>query len=292
MGKDKITEVSGHVQSLTLDCSDSDDEDENDEREIVKRIVFLKDLMKEYEKTGESRKAPLIPLLKQTVKLIRQKADFQLEVGYYAQGILSSIVCLNNEFDEPLFEQWRINALASILVVLPEKVSGAINILFNSELSLQQRMSLLSALGLSARELRGLDDPTIVKPKFDFPTNRLPWDDQSHHNSRLVEVQESTSMIKKTKTVWKSRKLGKDREKGTQNRFRKYAGLFFYPLAHGWLNGIDVGTYNQLFKSHYLTTLRIIYSCANPVHDFESMTELMNHIISSAIEEGIPLNKG
>ncbi|CAI4944127.1 ATV_HP_G0047120.mRNA.1.CDS.1 [Saccharomyces cerevisiae] len=292
VGKDKITEVSGHVQSLTLDCSDSDDEDDNDEREIVKRIVFLKDLMKEYEKTGESRKAPLIPLLKQTVKLIRQKADFQLEVGYYAQGILSSIVCLNNEFDEPLFEQWRINALASILVVLPEKVSGAINILFNSELSLQQRMSLLSALGLSARELRGLDDPTIVKPKFDFPTNRLPWDDQSHHNSRLVEVQESTSMIKKTKTVWKSRKLGKDREKGTQNRFRKYTGLFFYPLAHGWLNGIDVGTYNQLFKSHYLTTLRIIYSCANPVHDFESMTELMNHIISSAIEEGIPLNKG
>ena len=98
-------------------------------------------------------------------------------------------------------------------------------------------------------------------------------------------------MIKETKTVWKSKKLGKDQEKGTQNRFRKHSSLFFYPLAHGWLNGIDVGTYNQLFKSHYLTTLRIIYSCANPVHDFEYMTELMDHIISSAIEEGIPLRQ-
>ncbi|QHS73410.1 Tel2p [Saccharomyces paradoxus] len=289
--KNKITEVSDHVQSLTLDCSDSDDEDDNDEQELVERIVFLKDLMREYEQTGESRKAQLIPLLKQTVKLVRQKADFPLEVGYYAQGILSSIACLNNELDESLFEQWRINALVSILVVLPEKVSSAINVLFNSELSLQQRMSLLSALGLSARELRGFDDPIIVKPKFDFPTNRLPWDNQSHYIGKLVEVQEPTSMIKETKTVWKSKKLGKDQEKGTQNRFRKHSSLFFYPLAHGWLNGIDVGTYNQLFKSHYLTTLRIIYSCANPVHDFEYMTELMDHIISSAIEEGIPLRQ-
>ncbi|KOG99592.1 Tel2p [Saccharomyces eubayanus] len=286
----KVIEISGRVQSLAMGDGDSDDENDDDD-ECVKRIVFLKDLMREYEHTGESRKTRLIPLLKQTVKLVRQKTDFPLEVGYYAQGILSSLTCLNNEFDESLFEQWRINALVSVLVVLPAKVTDAIKILFNSELSLQQRMSLLSALGLSARELRGLDDPTVIKPKFDFPTDRLPWDSQSHGNLTLVEVQESSSLMKETKTVWKSRKLGRDQEKGTQNRFRKHANLFFYPLAHGWLNGIEVGTYNQLFKSHYLTTLRIIYSCADPVHDFDAMTQLMDQVVSLAIEEGVPLNQ-
>ncbi|CAI4063492.1 hypothetical protein SUVZ_07G3340 [Saccharomyces uvarum] len=292
----KIIEISSRIQSLTMGDGDSDDEnydddDDDDDDECVKRIVFLKDLMREYESTGESRKARVIPLLKQTVKLVRQKAHFPLEVGYYVQGILSSLACLNNEFDESLFEQWRINALVSVLVVLPEKVTGAMKILFNSELSLQQRMSLLSALGLSARELRGLDDPTVIKPKFDFPTDRLPWDSQIHGNATLAEVQESSSLMKETKTVWKSRKLGTGQEKGTQNLFRKYANLFFYPLAHGWLNGIEVGTYNQLFKSHYLTTLRIIYSCANPVHDFEAMTQLMDQVVSQAIEEGVPLNQ-
>ncbi|CAI4062938.1 hypothetical protein N7582_002256 [Saccharomyces uvarum] len=287
----KIIEISGRVESLAMGDGDSDDENDDDDDECIKRIVFLKDLLREYERTGESREARLIPLLRQTVKLVRQKTDFPLEVGYYAQGILSSLACLNNEFDEPLFEQWRINALVSVLVVLPEKVTGAIKILFNSELSLQQRMSLLSALGLSARELRGLDDPTVIKPTFDFPTDRLPWDRQSYGNATLVEVQESSSLMKETKTVWKSRKLGRDQEKGTQNRFRKHANLFFYPLAHGWLNGIEVGTYNQLFKSHYLTTLRIIYSCADPVHDFEAMTQLMDQVVSQAIEEGVPLNQ-
>ncbi|CAI4062429.1 hypothetical protein SKDZ_07G3450 [Saccharomyces kudriavzevii ZP591] len=284
----EIVEVSDHVQTLSLDRDDSDDDDE--EEGHVMRIVFLKDLMKEYEQSGESRKSPLIPLLKQTVKLMRQKMDFPLEVGYYAQAIMSSIACLNNEFDESPFEQWRINALVSILVILPEKVTDAITILFNSELSLQQRMSLLSALGLSARELRGFDDPTIVKPKFDFPTSRLPWDSQNYDSAKPVEIQESSALMRETKMVWKSKRLDGGQEKETQNRFKKHANLFFYPLAHGWLNGIDVGTYNQLFKSHYLTTLRIIYSCANPAHDFEVMTQLMDQVISSAIEEGIPLD--
>ncbi|EJS43681.1 tel2p [Saccharomyces arboricola H-6] len=300
VAKNKIIEVSNHIQSLTLDERDSDDDDDDDDDDDgvgddddkhIRQIVFLKDLMRDYEKTGESRKSRLTPLLKQTVKLVRQKVDFPLEVGYYAQGILSSIVCLNNEFDESLFEQWRINALVSILVILPKKVTDAIKILFGLELSLQQRMSLLSALALSARELRGLDDPTIVKPKYDFSTKRLPWDSPRQDNTRVVEVQESSSLMKETKTVWKSKKLGKNQEKETQNRFRKHAGLFFYPLAHGWLNGIDVGTYNQLFKSHYLTTLRIIYSCASPVHDFEAMTELMDQIMALAIKEGIPLGQ-
>lgn len=86
----KIIEISGRVESLAMGDGDSDDENDDDDDECIKRIVFLKDLLREYERTGESREARLIPLLRQTVKLVRQKTDFPLEVGYYAQGILSS----------------------------------------------------------------------------------------------------------------------------------------------------------------------------------------------------------
>lgn len=281
--------ISRPSTELTVDNSfsvDSDDTD-SDYDEKGREIVFLKDLVMEFASLGNKKRISPLSLLKLTVKLVRQKKDFPSEVSYYNTGLLSNIACLNNNLDEPHFEQSRINALVSILVVTPDKVTELLRIFFTSELSLQQKMSILSSLGLSARELRGFDDKSIAKPQYDFPTSRLPWDkpESTPINDRQLTVDQDLSM---QKVVWKSKKLT-TRKEPVQNRFRQYAGLFFYPLAQAWLDGINLGSFDELFKSHYLMTLHIIHRCADPVHDYNNMTELMNEVLASAMQQGIKI---
>lgn len=273
------------IASLSIDSDDDDYGDDDMDREIV----FLKDLVIEFASLDNKKRTSPVSLLKRTIKLIRQKKDFPSEVSYYSTGLLSSVACLNNDLDESHFEEARINALVSILVTTPNKVTELLRIFFTSELSLQQKMSLLSSVGLSARELRGHDDKSIVKPKYDFPTSRLPWDKPA---AALTEnIQKAYDQdVSLEKVVWKSKKLQSDKQAVTkENNFRQYAGLFFYPLVHAWLDGIDLGTFDELFKSHYLMTLHIVYSCAYPVHDYDVMTDLMNEVAASANRQGIKI---
>ena len=302
------------IQRLSLqDSDDSDNEDEDlsddqdaTEKQRIDNIVFLKDLLTEYIESGREGFQRQIPLLKKSIKLVRQKRYFPSEVAYYAPLLFSNIAMLNNRLDEENFEQWRVNALTSILVVVPEKIDSLYQVLFTADLSLQQRISLLYSLAFAARELRGTnDDGYIVKPQYDFPTRRLPWDKQHDKESgdstlqplsapqRTGEAATLDDSINGGTVVWRSR--GLDIRKGKTdvnvNNFRQHASAFFYPLANAWLNGIDLGTFDRLFKMHYLSTLQTIYACAYPVHDYESMTALMERVLLDAVEQGVPLTQ-
>jgi len=275
--------------------TDSDDDDEF-ERD-VKDIVFLKDLVGAYINIGKGQTSNQVPLLKRTTQLVRQKIFLPLEVNYYSPQLLSTMTSINNIREEENFEPWRINALVSVLVVVPDQIQGLFKILFNSELSIQQRISLLTSIALSARELRGIDDEQVHKPAYDFPTARLPWDNPQNMN-KVIEDMSRLNAIKQSEisegvTVWKSQKLNIGSKKGSQNenRFRKVAQMFFYPLVYGWRNGIDLGSFDQLFKSHYISTLRIVHNCAFPVHDYEIMTEELEQILVEAQAQGIPIQR-
>lgn len=264
----------------------------HDKREDHRRsIVFLKDLVKEFE-DNEKGHQEQVHLLMDTVKLVRQKKDFAAEIKYYSSPLLTSVAHLSNNMDEDHFEEWKINALVSILSTVPEKVTDLIKILFMGDISLQQRMCILSALGLAARELRGLDDSVILKPQSDFPTKRLPWDKAAGAKtakSDLIEQQAEDTYLNEGRVVWKSRKLNKSKRAPNENRFMKHAALFFFPLAHGWMNGIEMGTYDHLFKKHYLSTLRIIISAAFPHPEFNSMSDFMGKVAEDASKQGIEL---
>lgn len=291
----EVLSLTNKINTLSFQ-DDSDSDNEDDYSDDIKHIVFIKDLAETYTNHGRGETINLIQLLRQTVKLVRQKRFFPLEVGYYANTLLTNVTTLNNSHEEDNFEQWRMNAIISIVVVVPEKVETLFKILFNSELSIQQRISILSSLGLAARELRGLDDSSVYKPEFDFPTKRLPWDQERNNDKKLVEdISDTTNneLISNGVTSWKSKKLQSTdgSNNPSKNNFRKYAPQFFYPLCYGWQNGIDMGTFDQLFKSHYINTLQIIYNCAYPVHDYESMTQQMELIMDSAAQQGIPLKQ-
>lgn len=310
---DRINVVSLKNKFNTITLADSDMVDSDDEEydsdnfdyqlsQKRSKIVFLKDLMEEYNHTNSKQNDNLVSLLRQTIKLVRQKKLLPMEVSYYATALLQNISSLSNNFDEKDFEQWRINALVSILAVVPEKVSDIYQIIFNKELSLQQRMSILTSIGLAARELRGIDDEQVLKPKYDFPSKRLPWDKtvglSDSHSKVAIEEMNSTqnkeindkNLIREDKTLWRSKKLEAIKDnKAPVNQFRTHAPQFFYPLAHGWFNGIDLGAHDEIFKLHYINTLRLVYSCSNPVHNYEDMTEMMHQIAADAMKQGIPL---
>ncbi|SCV01009.1 LANO_0F09692g1_1 [Lachancea nothofagi CBS 11611] len=247
-------------------------------------IVFLKDLVREFEQLAGSSK-DRVQLLRATVKLVRQKRDFILEVESYSSQLLAMICSLNNDLDESEFQEWKLNAMVSIIVTVPGKIVDLVQILFGQELSLQQRITILSVMSLAARELRGLDDGVIVKPKTDFPTKRLPWDQPFQD----VHAPISNTTANEAHTVWRSRKLEKldSSNAAHENRFRKVAPKFFYPLAHGWLNGIDMGVYDAMFKKHYLSTMQIILSAAHPHHEFNSMYALMCTVLEDAVDKNI-----
>ncbi|XDT09475.1 Telomere length regulation protein [Nakaseomyces glabratus] len=269
------------LEALNLDDSDDEEDEEGDQL----KYVFLKDLTAALENKSQRG---LTNILKNTVKLVRQKKLFRSEVAYYAGAMIRNIVILNNDLDEKQFEELRVNALVSILVVVPEKIDELLKMLFTAELSLQQRLSLLLSVSMSARELRGYDDKQILKPQFDFPTSMLPWD-RRQENNRIEEIDDNGSdNTSGGKVLWKSSKLTKNTEE-INNRFREYASKFFYPLANGWLNGIDLGTFDKLFKTYYLSTLKTVYNCAYPVHGFEDMTTTMDTILQDAVNNNIPL---
>lgn len=223
------------------------------------------------------------------MKLIRQKKDFPTEVGFYSVSLLTNISALSNTFDEKGFEEWKVNAIVSILVICPEKIIDLYHILFSNELSIQQRMIILTAASLSARELRGLQDDIVIKPKYDFPTERLPWDKPIKQQPLANKIQDVTDIVSE-QTVWRSRKLDTITTTKKENRFRKHATQFFYPLAHAWLNGIDLGSFDRLFKKHYIDVLRMVLTCSTPHYELDSMKSLMYQIIEDAVKHGIPID--
>lgn len=275
--KSYVPKISSDIEKLAL--SDSDDESDD---ESIPRLLYIKDLVAEYEK---QRTGNQIALLKATVKLVRQKSFYKAEVLYYSESLLLDVITLNNNMDQNDFEQWRVNATVSILVVVPEKIVHLYQILLNSELSLQQRMSLLTAVGLAARELRGYDDTMILKPVYDFPSKRLPWDQSTLQQQNLKKPDHLQNDIMKTEMVtWQSRKLlGKSSKPQKKNNFRQHAPSFFYPLAHTWLNGIEIGTFTKMFKKHFFVTLKIIFECAFPCKEYESMRTFMDQIIHDIV---------
>ncbi|AMD20692.1 HDL052Wp [Eremothecium sinecaudum] len=274
------------ISKLSVQEVDADDDSDDEFREIV----FLKELVNEFENIDTSKYNHL-QLLQKTVTLVRQKKDFVSEVRFYFKPLLNSIAILTNPMEVEGFEEWRINALVSLIVVVPEEIIKVFETLFQGDLSLQQRLSILSALSLASRELRGIDDSYVKKPKFDFPTKRLPWDAAPKQKAIMESSAENNELhISDGQLIWRSRKLDSGSQSNNrQNNFRKHATKFFYPLAQGWLNGIDLGTFDALFKKHYLRTLRIIFSAAYPHHEHDSMALTMEKILMDAEKQGIPI---
>lgn len=259
------------------DKEDSDDDPAIVDRNPIRSPVYIKELM-EYLSSDDYKKH--LSALTNAADLIRRKAAFGSELDFWAQQLAAEVIGLRDNFSIENFEELKLQALVALVASSPTTVPRYLaSLLFNGDYSLQQRMVLLSAIALGARELGGLDEMQNSSP---FPTKQLPpgleklFNDggvgqekllsfiKADERSSLRHVNEVTldlqrGMLKPTvaenevvsgpKVLRISKKLekeraGKDHLPRTSTHYNRYAKLaankFVYPLTSQWYNGVGL----------------------------------------------------
>ena len=112
--------------------------------------------------------------------LIRRKTGFGTELTENMEELALLVVGLQDENNLPKFHEYRLQSMIALLVALPLKMGRWFSaIYFDGDISQTQRSAILTALGLSARELagNGEEDAKMLglpaMPDASFPSKKL-----------------------------------------------------------------------------------------------------------------------
>lgn len=173
---------------------DSDAEDSDEDATLVTRnkptapvyirdlITYLRDVENyDHQKLGLTTAAPLI----------RRKANFGTEVSAHAEELAALLVGLQDKYNIENFQDMRIQGMIAVLIALPQKMGQWFaKTFFDGDYSISQRASVLTTLGLGARELGGFgaEDASLTTMKSlpsasnpSFPSKVLPARIATHY---------------------------------------------------------------------------------------------------------------
>lgn len=112
--------------------------------------------------------------------LIRRKTGFGTELTENMEELALLVVGLQDENNLPKFHEYRLQSMIALIVALPLKMGRWFSaIYFDGDISQTQRSAILTALGLSARELagNGEEDAKMLglpaMPDASFPSKKL-----------------------------------------------------------------------------------------------------------------------
>ena len=195
--------------------------------------------------------------------LIRRKANFGTEVYDHIEELATLLVGLNDKYDMPNFQRWRLQGMIAVLVAHPLKMGQWFSrTFFNGDYSISQRASILTTLGLGARELAGFqkEDAALTGadavPKDPFPSKKLPGKLQKVWALDAAPMNALSSQLEKTiiqplavsaadtltgpnalkvRTFSSRMAVEKARKKPIANALAKIvADGFFFPLTGLW----------------------------------------------------------
>ncbi|EGW30220.1 uncharacterized protein SPAPADRAFT_57650 [Spathaspora passalidarum NRRL Y-27907] len=299
--KEEITTISSEISNLSVQQVNSDDESEDDDPSIPPQVdvqspVYIKDLLQYLNVDTKDNNAYEMrrKALTEGPTLLRRKSRSGNEVQFFSEDLFSSLLALNNHFNDKDFEVLKLNNLIAVIVANPNITFYVFKLLLTGDYSLQQRMQILSATSLAARELRGFKDDVVTKSfkQINFPSQMLP---ESLHNKYMqleadntkyidnihTELQNSLmeeasskaqdEILGKGKLVRISAKLKKQPKQQADppvisNYFKIIATNFYFPLLNVWYEAgsIDIGHYSPIFIAHYIKTLVLIIHCSYP----------------------------
>ncbi|KAJ5756050.1 hypothetical protein N7533_005593 [Penicillium manginii] len=162
---------------------DDDDDDDDEDPTLVQRNkpiapVYIRDLVTYLRDTENVERHQLA--ITTAPSLIRRKTGFGSELAEQIEELALTIVGLNNDNKHPQFHESRLQSMIALIVSQPLKMGRWFTaIFFDGDLSQVQRSAVLTALGLSAREVagNGEDDARALSlPKLQdtsFPSKRL-----------------------------------------------------------------------------------------------------------------------
>lgn len=172
----------------------SDPEDSGDDPELVQRSkptapVYIRDLLAGLRNLDDYERHRLA--LSTAPSLIRRKAAFGTEVTDNIEDLASILVGLNDRYEMESFQRHRLQGMIALLVADPERMGPWFaRTFYDGEYSMSQRASVLTTLGLGAREIAGLskeDDAMTgssgASSEPQFPSKRLPEKLHNHYAS-------------------------------------------------------------------------------------------------------------
>ncbi|RKF56166.1 DNA replication checkpoint protein tel2 [Golovinomyces cichoracearum] len=283
---------------------DSDPEDSDDDPTLVNRNkvlapVYIRDLIS-YLRNTDSYDHQKLGLFT-AASLIQRKANFGTEVSDHAEELATILVGIQDKYNIENFSSMRLEGMITILVALPSKMGQWFsNTFFEGDYSISQRSSILTALGLSAREIGGLgslDKHSLLQNqsmKASFPSKTLPPSMEKYYlpeDSTKVDIlsnQLEKDIIKpmanslanklsgpsvlKIRLFSSRPEVEKNRPKPKVNGLSKIAGdYFFFPLARRfslYFNSHTASNRSIIFQpfllSHFIKTLTLILHAAGP----------------------------
>lgn len=280
---------------------DSDPEDEDEDPTLVNRNkpkppVYIRDLIAGLNDSENHNRHTLS--LKHAASLIRRKTSFGKEVSDHAIELAAILTGLGDTFETENFQELRMQALIAVLLSDPTQMAPWFaSQVFDGDYSLSQRITVLSVLGLSARELAGYknedNEMNPALPSTSFPSKQLPdrlhkiyaTDKQKAPLSRITSSLE-TAMIQpmalkaadsvsgpnilKVRTFSSRMEVEKKRKKAIPNALAKIvAENFFFPLTGRWWQnaqayGSSTVHFQPFLLSTYLKTLAILLHASGP----------------------------
>ncbi|KHN96479.1 uncharacterized protein MAM_05768 [Metarhizium album ARSEF 1941] len=197
---EEVDSSDDEVDNLPTAAKSSDDEDSDDDPTLIQRNkpkppVYVRDLIAFLRDSESYDKQKLA--VQTAPALIRRKADYGAEVSSHAEEIARLLVGLQDKFEIANFEDLRLQSMIALVIAQPKSMAPWFaRTFFEGDYSLSQRSSVLVTLGLSARELAGLET-SEYKSSSSFPSKRLPEKlEQLYLESATPSGQPSSSNIK------------------------------------------------------------------------------------------------
>ncbi|CAG8265654.1 unnamed protein product [Penicillium salamii] len=160
------------------DAYDSDDDPTLIQRNKPTAPVYIRDLIPALRDTENVERHQLA--ITTAPSLIRRKIGFGTELAEQIEELALTIVGLQNDNNHPTFHESRLQSMIALIVSQPFKMGRWFTaIYFDGDISQVQRSAVLTALGLSAREIagNGEDDTKALNlpdtGDTSFPSKRL-----------------------------------------------------------------------------------------------------------------------
>ncbi|RAK93212.1 hypothetical protein BO79DRAFT_187566 [Aspergillus costaricaensis CBS 115574] len=161
------------------DPSDSDDDPTLVQRNKPTAPVYIRDLITYLRDTEKVERYELA--VSTAPSLIRRKTGFGTELAENIEELALVVVGLQEHGKIPRFQEIQLQSMIALIVSQPLKMGHWFSaIFFDGDLSQPQRSTILTALGLSARELGGngeADAKALGLPRVSdasFPSKKLP----------------------------------------------------------------------------------------------------------------------
>ncbi|KZF26020.1 hypothetical protein L228DRAFT_279274 [Xylona heveae TC161] len=174
---------------------DSDAEDSDDDPTLVTRKkpsapVYIRDLISGLRDVDNYDRQRIS--LSSASALIRRKAGFGTELSEHCEELASLLIGLSDKFSIDHFQEWRLQAMIALLVSQPLQMGQWFSrTFFQGDYSIGQRISILTTLGMGAREIAGYkSEDAQLTQSLDVNLNAPPphpphsqSHSQSHHTS-------------------------------------------------------------------------------------------------------------